>query len=199
MPRPLPAIVAPLAATALLLTGCTSSPGLVTVTPRATATTRPVAAATPSAKPPAQHPATATPVSIPCAELVPLALTRTIGREYAGVPGYAPSPGSPAARLAALHGTVCAWKDASSGHLLEVAVAKPSTADDLAMKNDLVDRSNSVPTYGVEGYFDATGGVGEADAFPGAYWVFARSADLYEPGDAATIVTAVRTSLWRHR
>jgi hypothetical protein len=114
------------------------------------------------------------------------------------VQNYSPATGSPASRLAAIGGTVCGWRDAGTGHLLEVAVAQPSPDDDLALKNDLVERSNSVPTYGEEAYFQVVDKVGEVDAFPDVHWVFAASPDLYEPGDATGIVNAVGQALQQH-
>lgn len=196
MRRALPALGAALAV-AGLLTGCGSSPvgSRVTPHPRATATRAVSPATTPASPGPTQDPRNAVPVAVPCAELVPLTVVRELGPGYAPVDGFVPTRGTPAARLGDIHGTVCAWRDASTGHLLQVAVAHPSPADDLALKDDLVERSNSVPTYREEGYFQVVGKVGEADAFRGPNWIFATSPDLYEPGDAADLMHAVGLAL----
>ena len=57
------------------------------------------------------------------------------------------------------------------------------------------DGSKPVPTYGtppeVEGYFAQAGGTGEAQVFPGPYWIVVDSVALFEPGDAQQLVAAV--------
>jgi hypothetical protein len=184
---------------ALAAAGCTSSPVGKTVTDAPTA---PATAAAPtqhavSTPPPTPQSTGATPVEAPCAALVPAAVAQSIAPGYAPVTAWAPSSASPVAHLAALNGTVCAWKDAKTGHVLEVAVARPSDADALALKNDLVERSNSVPTYGEEAYFQVSGGAGEVNDFHGPYWVVAWSPDLYEPGDAAGLIASVHSTLDR--
>ena len=184
---------------ALAVAGCTSSPvgKTVTAAPTRAAT---VAAPTPhpvSTPPPTPRATGALPVAAPCATLVPASLAQGIAPGYAPLIDWRPSSASPVAHLAALDGTVCAWKDAKTGHVLEVAVARPSDADALALKNDLVERSNSVPTYREEAYFQVSGGAGEVNDFHGPYWVVAWSPDLYEPGDATGIVASVHTALDR--
>ena len=185
---------------ALAVAGCTSSPVGHTVTAAPTAAATAVVAPTPhavSTPPPTPKASGATPVEAPCAALVPLTVAQRIAPGYAPVTDWAPSADSPVAHLAALGGTVCAWKDATTGHVLEVAVARPSDADALALKNDLVERSNSVPTYHEEAYFQVSGGGGVVNDFHGPYWVLAWSPDLYEPGDAAGLIASVHSGLDR--
>ncbi|HEV7624692.1 MAG TPA: hypothetical protein VGO26_11165 [Amnibacterium sp.] len=184
---------------ALAVAGCTSSPVGKTVTE---APTRAGTAAAPTPHPVTTPPPTpqasgATPVEAPCAALVPAAVARSLAPGYAPMTSWAPTSTSPVAHLAALAGTVCAWRDATTGHVLEVAVARPSDADALALKNDLVERSNSVPTYREEAYFQVSGGAGEVNDFHGTYWVVAWSPDLYEPGDAAGVIASVHSALDR--
>jgi hypothetical protein len=186
-------------ALALAVAGCTSSPVGKTVT---TAPTRAATAPAPTphtvtTPPPTPQATGATPVEAPCAALVPLTVAKSLAPDYAPVPNWAPTSTSPVAHLAALNGTVCAWKDAKTGHVLEVAVARPSDADALALKNDLVERSNSVPTYREEAYFQVSNGAGEVNDFHGPYWVLAWSPDLYEPGDAAGLIASVHATLDR--
>ena len=194
----LPALVAPVIL-AVLLTGCTSNPVAAHVSrtsaPRATRTTGPTATQPP---PPTQDAKAATPIALNCAELVPDTVVQELSAGYQPIDGFTPAATSPAARLAAIGGTACGWRDAATGHLLEVAVAQPSPSDAEALKNDLVDRSHSVPTYGEEAYFDVTEKVGEVDAFRGPAWILARSPDLFEPGDAVDIVHSVGLALKKH-
>jgi hypothetical protein len=184
---------------ALLLAGCTSSPVGATAAPtpsRATPTTLPtLPVKAPTTPPPTQDVSTATPVHLRCKALVHTALARTIASGLTLDAGWKPATGTPAARLADLNGTVCRWRDIATGDSLEVAVAKPSRTDATALKNDLVDRSNSVPTYGEEGYFQVVDHIGEVDAFRGRTWILARSNRFYEPGDATSIVQSVNTLL----
>jgi hypothetical protein len=190
---------------ALALTGCTSSP----VGARATSSPAPtgsaaadpaVAAARPSrsAPPPTQDPVAATAVRIPCATLVPTTVLKAFRVGYRPVRVPTLPAGTDGARVRRLGGTVCQWRDASTRHIVRVAVAEPSPKDLLALKNDLVDRSQSVPTYRVEGYFRPTTAGGISDAFPGRYWVHASSQDFYEPGDAITLVQAAQQALAAH-
>jgi hypothetical protein len=184
---------------ALLLAGCTSSPVGATAAPTrspATPTALPtLPAKTPTTPPPTQNVSTATPVHLRCKALVHTALARTIAPGLALDTGWKPAPGTPAARLADLDGTVCRWRDIATGDSLEVAVAKPSRSDATDLKNDLVDRSNSVPTYGEEAYFQVVDHIGEVNAFHGRTWVLARSNRFYEPGDATSVVNSVNTLL----
>ena len=60
--------------------------------------------------------------------------------------------GTPTARLEDMNGTTCRWTT-TAGDVLEVGVAKQGAEDATALKNDLVERSQSVPTYGGEAYF----------------------------------------------
>jgi hypothetical protein len=193
MRRRIPALLAPLALAALL-TGCTSNPVAARVSTSAVATTRP-GHATATPPPPTQDPKSATPLAIPCAELVPQDVVQQLAPGYAPIEGFTAAATSPAKRLADIGGTACGWRDATTGHLLEVAVAEPSPGDEETLKNDLVDRSHSVPTYGEEAYFDVAEHIGEVDAFRGPAWILARSPDLFEPGDAVGIVHAVGVAL----
>jgi hypothetical protein len=201
MRRARPILIGALAlGTVLAIAGCTSSPvgARVTEAPTraATASAAPTAHAV-TTPPPTPKASGSTPVEVACADLVPASVVGGIAAGYTAVPNYRPAADSPVAHLAALGGTVCAWQDGTTGHLLEVAAARPSDADDLALKNDLVERSNSVPTYREEAYFQTTNGVGEVDDFHGPYWMVASSQDLYEPGDAAGIVAAADAQLDR--
>jgi hypothetical protein len=188
---------------AVALAGCTSTPvGARYTTPAtrsdvaaASSAAKPTARATAQAPPPTQDVALATPVGIPCDTLVPASVLTGFRVGYAPVAHPSLTAGTDAARIQRLGGTVCEWKDASTGHIVRVAVARPGPTDLLALKNDLVDRSNSVPTYGVEGYFRPAKAGGISDAFPGPYWVHASSQDFYEPGDAIPFVAAARTAV----
>lgn len=188
------AVAALLALTALA--GCTSNPVAARPTsaaPTAAAkTSTPVP--TPTTPPPTQVAADATPVTLPCKTLVPGAAVRALDPDLRSEPGWQPGPSTPSARLSALKGTTCRWTT-TAGDLLEVSVAKPSGKDATSLKNDLVLRSQSVPTFGGEAYFQIVDHVGQADVFRGRTWLFVRSNRFFEPGDASGIVATALKSL----
>lgn len=179
-----------------VLAGCTSSPVGATVRPstRTSAPPSVASAPTPTTAPPTQSAADATPVDVRCGELVPKAVAQQLAPQLARVKDWTPAAGTVAAQIADLRGTACAWTD-SAGDLLEIAVARPSAADATRLKNDLVRRSNSVPTYGGEAYFDTVDHVGRVDAFRGRTWISARSNRFLEPGDAVGVVASVDDGL----
>ncbi|GAA2748500.1 hypothetical protein [Amnibacterium kyonggiense] len=177
------------------LAGCTSNPVAarpITAAPTAAASTP--AVATPTTPPPTQVAADATPVRLKCHTLVPTAVVQNLDPAFTTVKGWEPDAGSPSARLEDLKGTTCAWTT-SAGDLLEVSVAKPSAKDATALKDDLVLRSQSVPTFGGEAYFQVVDHVGQADVFRGRTWLFLRSNKFFEPGDASAIVAAALDAL----
>ena len=177
------------------LAGCTSNPVAakpVTVAPTAAAST-PVPA-TPTTPAPTQVAADATPVSIKCHTLVPTAVAKALDAGFTTEKGWKPAIGTPSARLSDLHGTTCGWTT-PAGDLLEVSVAKPSEKDSTALKDDLVLRSQSVPTFGGEAYFQVVDHVGQADVFRGRTWLLVRSNRFFEPGDASAIVATALKAL----
>jgi hypothetical protein len=88
----------------------------------------------------------------------------------------------------------CAWKNQTSGQVVQVAVAKPPASQLEGLKNAAITTSKPVPTYGVppqvEGYFEP-GTSGQVQIFRGSYWVVAESGAFFEPGDAAPLMQSV--------
>jgi len=128
-------------------------------------------------------------VTIACDELLSLQAMYDFNPNFGLLGAFTPAAGSPAAFIVANKGIACRWQNQSSGELLDIAVAHLTDADLTKLKNDLVVSSNSVPTYGVEGYFQLTDGVGRADAFADPFWIVATSTAFFEPGDAEQIMT----------
>lgn len=176
------------------LSGCTSNPVAAHATSAAPTPVASTPVATPTTPPPTQVAADATPVSVACHKLVPKAAVLSLDTDFTPVQGWKPAPGNPSARLADLNGTTCSWTT-PAGDLLEVSVAKPSAKDATALKDDLVLRSQSVPTFGGEAYFQVLDHVGQADVFRGRTWLFLRSNKFYEPGDASGVVAAALKAL----
>ena len=184
-----------LLAGAALLSGCTSNPVGAVVTPAATSSATTAAPApTPTTPPPTQVAADATPVDVRCSKLVPKAVAQQLLPDLALEKGWVPTPASAVYQLAQLRGTACAWTD-DAGDRVEVGVARPSRADAVALKNDLVRRSNSVPTYGGEAYFRILDHLGRVSAFRGRTWIFATSNRFFEPGDAVPVMRSIDAAL----
>ncbi len=186
------AVAALLALTALA--GCTSNPVAARPTSAAPTAAASTPAPTPTTPPPTQVAADATPVSIKCHALVPTAVVQALNPDLRVVRGWQPEDDDPSHRLADLNGTTCEWTN-DAGDLLEVSVAKPSVKDSTSLKNDLVLRSQSVPTFGGEAYFQVVDHVGQADVFRGRTWLFVRSNKFFEPGDASSVVAAALDAL----
>ncbi len=184
---------APAALLALaLLTGCvpTSEPepdgSNGTPTPTVTSSPTPTATSTPAEE---------IPFSIDCSVLVPGEAMYEFDPNFSLVGPVEPAAGTAGAEAAAAGGMTCRWVHETSGIALDISVAELTPTASTARKNDLVQSSNSVPTYGVEGYFRVVGDSGEAQAFPDPYWVSIVSPALFEPGDATPLMTAAIDAL----
>ena len=179
--------------TAVLLAGCVPTAGPEPEpsngTPSASATASP--SPTPSASPTEEI----IPFSIDCAVLIPGNVMYSFDPNFALLGAIEASAGSIGAEAAAAGGMTCRWVHETSGITLDVSVAQLTPAAATARKNDLVQSSNSVPTYGVEAYFQVVGDAGEAQAFPDPYWVSMVSPALFEPGDATPLMSAAFDAL----
>ena len=162
----------------------------------AASTTAPTTPPTPT--PPATTPAHApdgVPVTTTCDQLVSAQAMLDYNANFTLLDSYSPAAGSLAAEIVRQNGLACAWVNGSNGSLIEVAVANLPEPHLTTVANELVTTSNSVPTYGVEGYFTAAGGVGTAQAISSPYWLVAVSPTFFEPGDAQPIVAAALAGL----
>jgi hypothetical protein len=183
------------AASVALLSGCTPE------TPEPTATAAPTTApATSTAAPePTETAEPATPFAIACDALLTPDQLYAFNPNYSTAPDYEPGAAAVVTAVAEDAGTACGYLNQTSGEVIEVAVATPTTQAGETRRNDAALTSKPVPTYGtppdVEGYFVQAGGTGEAQAFHGPYWVVITSADLFEPGDAQQLMSAVLANL----
>ncbi len=173
----------------MAMAGCvedTGEPDPVPTTSTPSPTASPTAIPTPTA--------TATPFSADCDELVPPSALTGLFADFSRVGTYLPPAGSVGAAVLEADGTVCGWQNAQNQTLM-VAVAQLDAEALLTMKNDLVVNSHSVPTYGVEGYFEVLSGVGEVQAFQDPYWIVSTSVRYAEPGEAQPVIAAVLEAL----
>ncbi len=176
------------AASLLVLAGCVDSPEPMPTPTRSATPTPQATGAEPTPTPSA--PPTAAPDAVDCTSLVPADAFALLMKDFTLVPGYTPPEVSVFTELLDLGGTVCGWM-ADDATTVAVGVAAIDADAALAKKNELVMTSNSVPTYGVEGYFDLVAGMGEANAFSDPYWILATSTAFMEPGEVAPIIAAV--------
>lgn len=184
------AVAAGIAASAAL-SGCTPA-AKPAGSPTASATAAPTASATPVATPTPTDPPT--PVTLTCDQVVTADQLYAFNPNYGVDPGYAPKAGSLEKKIADWKGVACAWKNQTSGDVVQIAVAKPPASQLEGLKNQAITDAKPVPTYGtpptVEGYFKA-GDAGQVQIFRGGYWIVAESVAFFEPGDAAQLMENV--------
>ncbi len=178
--------IATAAALILVLSGCVDEPAPVP-TPTVSATPTPTETAGGSTPTPTP---TTEPLAIDCVSLVPADAFDMLFKDFTLVPNYVPPNASLFTEVLNWNGTVCGWT-ATDGTVVTVGIAELDAETLDAKANELVVSSHSVPTYGVEGYFQVASGVGEAQAFSDPYWIVATSTAFAEPGEVAPIMAAV--------
>ena len=194
MPTSVSRVLVSLAIAGVLATAvsaCATESDASPAKPSASATPKPTETPEPTET---QTPVTVgTPVTIDCNTLVSPDAIYAFNPNFGLSDSYKPAAGSEPATIVEAKGLACQWVNQTSGEIVQVAVANLPADKITALKNNYVMNSNSVPTYGVEGYFEAPaaeGGVGTAEAFSGTFWISASSDAFYEPGDAQPIIEA---------
>ena len=183
-----------IAAAAVTLVGCTpaAKPGPAASSSAQAGGTKgdPAATATPTPTPTAPP----TPVALTCDQVVTADQLYAFNPNFSTDPGYAPAAGTLEKQIADWKGVTCAWKNQTSGDVIQVAVAIPPSDKLEGLKNTAITVAQPVPTYGtppqVEGYFKP-GTAGQVQIFRGTYWIVAESTAFFEPGDAAPLMQSV--------
>jgi hypothetical protein len=161
-------------------------------TPDATQTQEPTATPTPTPT------AAGTPVTLSCDQVLTLDDIYAFNPSYGTAPGFEPTiaAGETAADYDGLN---CGLLNQSSGGMIEVSVTQPNDVLLAQLKNEAINSSQIVPTYGtppaVEGYFSVAGGPGVAQVFTPTYWITVGSTEFIEPGDAEALVSAAVSNL----
>lgn len=162
---------------------------------------------TPATQP--SHPEKATPSSTPtptvppwsavtlsCDQILTPQQIYNFNPNFGTDPNYTAATTGDVGTIAAGHGVTCGLLNQTSGEKIEFAIGKPPASVQTDLENAAITNSHAVPTYNVpEGYFDASGGTGEAQAFQGGYWVVMTSSVFLEPGDAAPLMIAALGNL----
>jgi len=174
------------------LSGCVPTP-----TPSPTDPASASASETPSATPTPSPTATAvsTPITIGCNALITPDDMYAFNPNFGLISSWTPKSGSAAATAKSEKGLACRWQNQTSGDTIDISAAHLDTASIESLKNDAVEKSTMVPTYGDEAYFSVSGGVGTAIVFQGDFWLVATSVDFLEPGDPADLITAALSAL----
>jgi hypothetical protein len=181
----------------LLLAGCSSQPPAAgESTPPTTAVAEPAPEDTPTPTPTGPTVPPAIPFEIACDALVSPETIYAFNPNFAQLPEPAIEAGSAAERVQTELGTVCSWQQLSSQEVLTVAVANLPEETMFRVKNEAIESSTMVPTYGGdEDYFIVRDGAGEAMTFVGSYWIVSTSQSYLEPGDAADILAAATAAV----
>ena len=187
--------VVPLAVSALALaalSGCVPTPSPTvsdspSESPSATATASPTP--TPTAT------VVSTPITIGCNTLITPDDIYAFNPNFGLIANWTPKSGSAAAIAKSEQGIACRWQNQTSGDIIDVSVAHLDPASIEALKNDAVEKSTMVPTYGDEAYFSTSGGVGTAIVFQGDFWLVATSVEFLEPGDPSDLINAALGAL----
>lgn len=193
------AVAALLLSGAVALTACAPADDDASATGSATATTEPSASATtgePDATTtPTTDPDVGEPIDMTCDQLVTPEQMYEYSPNVSLLDDYTPEAGSKAEQAVSYKGVACQWVQNSSGSAINISVAKLDEATINALANVAVEESNSVPTYGAEGYFGVFDGNGQAEVFDGSYWIVARSAEFLEPGDVEQLMGFIQQNL----
>ena len=188
-PRPLVLLPATAAMLIGLLAGCAPTSAAEPSSPPSDPPS------TPSAEPTEPTEPTTVPIEEDCDTLVSPDAMYAYNPNFGLVDDWQPESGSAAADAVALDGVACQWLNQTSADTIDLSVA--SLDDDAieALKNESVEESTMVPTYGDEAYFEVEDGVGTAIVFDGNYWLVASSTYFFEPGDATEIVESALSAL----
>ena len=118
---------------------------------------------------------------------------------YGTAPGYKPAAGSAGSVAVSSEGVACGWLNQTSGDVIEVSVARPSSADLADLQNEASTSGSPAPGYEMsaeaKGYFGTVAGKGRAQVFTGKYWVVAASLEFGEARDAQLLVAAALSHL----
>ncbi|HEY4224605.1 MAG TPA: arginyl-tRNA synthetase [Pseudolysinimonas sp.] len=178
---------------AAALSGCVPT---ATPTPSSTGSaTTPPSSASATASPTPTPSVTSTPITIDCNTLVTPDDMYAFNPNFSLLTTFSPKGGSAAAAAASEQGLACRWTNGTSGDNIDISVAHLDAASITALKDQAVEASTMVPTYGDEAYFSTKSGVGTATVFQGDYWLVATSVDFLEPGDPADLITAALGAL----
>jgi hypothetical protein len=194
-PRVVSRAIVPLAISALALaalSGCVPTP---TPTPTGTPTAGPSDSPSASPTPTPTASAVSTPITIGCNSLITPDDMYAFNPNFGLINSWTPKTGSPAATAKSQQGIACRWQNQTSSDTIDVSVSHLDARSIESLKNDAVEKSTMVPTYGDEAYFSVSGGVGTATVFQGNYWLVASSVEFAEPGDPADLITAALSAL----
>jgi hypothetical protein len=176
-----------------VLSGCVPTPAPTPSDTTTSASPTVTASASPTPSPTAS--AIPTPITIGCNTLITPDDIYAFNPNFGLINSWTAKAGSAAATAKSERGIACRWSNQTSGDTIDISVAHLDPASIEILKNQAVEKSTMVPTYGDEAYFSASGGVGTAIVFQGNFWLVATSVDFLEPGDPAELINAALSAL----
>lgn len=106
------------------------------------------------------------------------------------VEGFTPAPGSPGLRAIEMNGVACRWVNATSGVVIEVAIARPG-APELAVLRESASSGTVVAASGAEAFFTSENHTGVLQAFTPSTWITLSSTFFVEPDDVRGLLHEV--------
>jgi len=187
----------------LSLSGCSVLDAFNPPAPTATALSSAVAESSQTPTPvvptttPTVTPAQFLAVGLGCAQLLPDQFVFDFSPNFARQGDYTPDSGSTDAYIAANQGVACRIVNLSGGDHVDVAVGSMDATGMAELTAKLSSTQASVGDFGgnVPGYFTDAGGVGQASALTGKYWIVVSSPLFTQARDAAPIVAQVLSAL----
>lgn len=146
----------------------------------------------PSATSTPEAPVDGLPVIRSCDELLSPSTIFAYNQNFVAEDAYTPLAGTKAREAVDLGGLVCAWVNQTSGEILTVAVANPTTAELEEVKAETASAKAAV-TY--EGYFTAGEDDALAQAFSNQCWIVVETDFAMGESEIEPFVTSVVTSL----
>jgi hypothetical protein len=186
-------LVAVVAGTVGLLSGCAPEPGPVGPTDGASPAPTPSGSLPPSEQPDLGEPGPE------CGDVLSPEDVYAYNPNMSAVAAPAPSEGTLAAEAAALDGAVCRWSNDTSNIAIDVAVAVPGETALAEVEAAAESDSEPADAFGnppeVRGFFEEEDGVGTAQVFADGRWIVLSSPMFTEQADVEPLVAAILENL----
>lgn len=174
----------------LLLAACAPGSDAAAPSNSPSSTASPSAVPTPSStsysdSDPSPTSTAGTPVEASCLDLVSLATMYEFDPNFGLSDDYSPAAGTVGATAEAASGIVCGWVQQTSGEVIEITAAQPST-DELARLR---------AEAGSDEAFATLAGRGVVQVFRGPFWVTASSSYFGSGADADPLVSSALAAL----
>jgi hypothetical protein len=186
-------LVAVVAGTVGLLSGCAPEPGPVGPTDGASPAPTPSGSLPPTDQPDLGEPGPE------CGDVLSPEDVYAYNPNMSAVAAPTPAADSLAAQASELDGAVCRWSNDTSNIAIDVAVAVPGEDTLADLETAAESDSESAEAFSnppeVRGFFEEEGGVGTAQVFADGRWIVLSSPMFVEQADVEPLVTAILENL----